>query len=42
MSKKLFALQDELRLYALTFPETHGDHPWSHAAIKARKKPSSF
>lgn len=38
MSKKLFALQEKLRVYALTFPEAHEDHPWDHLAIKVRKK----
>ncbi|MEQ8177894.1 MAG: MmcQ/YjbR family DNA-binding protein [Amphiplicatus sp.] len=42
MSKKLFALQDRLRLHALTFPEAHEDHPWGHVAIKVRKKAFVF
>lgn len=42
MSKKLFTLQEKLRVYALTFPETHEDHPWDHIAIKVRKKAFVF
>ena len=42
MTKKLMALQDKLRLYALTFPESHEDHPWDHIAIKVRKKAFVF
>jgi predicted DNA-binding protein (MmcQ/YjbR family) len=38
MTKRLFALQERLRDYALTFPEAHEDHPWDHLAIKVRKK----
>lgn len=42
MSKKLFALQEKLRLFALSFPEAWEDHPWGHIAIKARKKAFVF
>ncbi len=42
MTKKLMALQDKLRLYALTFPESHEDRPWDHIAIKVRKKAFVF
>lgn len=42
MTKKLFALQDKLRLFALTFPESHEDHPWDHVAVKVRKKAFVF
>lgn len=42
MSKKLFALQEKLRLHALTFPEAHEDHPWGHIAVKVRKKAFVF
>ncbi len=42
MSKKLFSLQEKLRQFALTFPESHEDHPWDHLAIKVRKKAFVF
>ena len=42
MTKKLFMLQDKLRLYALTYPESREDHPWDHIAIKVRKKAFVF
>jgi predicted DNA-binding protein (MmcQ/YjbR family) len=42
MTKKLFTLQDKLRLYALTYPESREDHPWDHIAIKVRKKAFVF
>ncbi|MEX0644500.1 MAG: MmcQ/YjbR family DNA-binding protein [Parvularculaceae bacterium] len=42
MSKKLLALQEKLRRYALTFPESTEDHPWDHIAIKVRKKAFVF
>jgi predicted DNA-binding protein (MmcQ/YjbR family) len=42
MSKKLFALQERLRRFALTFPEAAEDHPWGHIAVKARKKAFVF
>lgn len=42
MSKKLLNLQEKLRLYALTYPESHEDHPWDHIAVKVRKKAFVF
>jgi predicted DNA-binding protein (MmcQ/YjbR family) len=29
---------DELRRFALTFPNTHEDHPWGEIALKVAKK----
>lgn len=31
-------VQDELARLALTYPESHEDHPWGHVAIKVRGK----
>ncbi len=42
MSKKLLALQEKLRQFALSFPEAHEDHPWGHIAVKVRKKAFVF
>lgn len=42
MTKKLFALQEKLRLFALTYPDSHEDHPWDHVAVKVRKKAFVF
>lgn len=42
MSKKLFNLQEKLRAYALTYPESHEDRPWDHIAVKVRKKAFVF
>ena len=30
--------QDELRRFALTFPQTHEDHPWGETALKVARK----
>ena len=30
--------QDELRRFALTFPQTHEDHPWGEIALKVGRK----
>lgn len=38
MSAAMAALEDEMRRYALGFPEAIEDHPWDHVAIKVRKK----
>lgn len=42
MSKKLFALQDRLRRFALAYPEASEDHPWDHIAVKVRGKAFVF
>ncbi len=42
MSKKMAQLQEKMREYALTFPESHEDNPWEHIAIKVRKKTFVF
>jgi predicted DNA-binding protein (MmcQ/YjbR family) len=42
MTKKLLALQEKLRRFALTFPEASEDHPWGHIAVKVRKKAFVF
>ncbi len=42
MTKKLLALQEKLRRYALTLPEATEDHPWDHIAVKVRKKAFVF
>lgn len=42
MSKKLLNLQEKLRAYALTYPESHEDRPWDHIAVKVRKKAFVF
>lgn len=42
MSKKLFALQEKLRRFALSYPEAWEDHPWGHTAVKVRKKAFVF
>lgn len=42
MSKKLFSLQEKLRLYALSLPEAREDHPWGHIAVKVQKKAFVF
>ena len=36
--KTLESLEAELRDYALTYPESHEDHPWGHIAIKVKGK----
>ena len=35
---KLAKVQQTLSRLALTFPESHEDHPWDHVAIKVRGK----
>lgn len=40
--KTLESLEAELRDYAMTFPETHEDHPWGHIAVKVNKKAFVF
>ena len=42
MSKKMAQLQEKMREFALTFPESHEDNPWDHIAIKVRKKTFVF
>ncbi len=37
-SGKLAKVHETLRKIALTYPESHEDHPWDHVAIKVRKK----
>lgn len=36
--KSIESIENELRDYALEFPEAHEDHPWGHIAIKVKKK----
>jgi predicted DNA-binding protein (MmcQ/YjbR family) len=33
---------DQIRKYALQFPETHEDHPWGHSAFKVKAKTFIF
>ncbi|MEO8382328.1 MAG: MmcQ/YjbR family DNA-binding protein, partial [Acidobacteriota bacterium] len=40
--KSLEALEKALRDFAMTYPETHEDHPWGHSAIKVRGKAFVF
>lgn len=42
MSKKMAALQEKMRQFALAFPEAQEDHPWDHIAVKVRKKTFVF
>ena len=36
--KTLEALEQELKDYAMTFPETRVDNPWGHIAVKVKEK----
>lgn len=36
------AFGEELRQYALAYPETHEDHPWGETAIKVKGKAFIF
>ena len=38
MSKKMKALEDRMRRFALTFPEAKEGKSWDHISIKVRKK----
>jgi predicted DNA-binding protein (MmcQ/YjbR family) len=43
MAKKtLETLELELRDFAMTYPESHEDHPWGHRAIKVKAKAFVF
>ncbi len=41
-SSKLKREAERIRQYALSFPETHEDHPWGESAFKVKKKTFVF
>src|ERR1700730_5041541 len=41
-SVKLKREAERIRKYALSFPESHEDHPWGHSAFKVKNKTFVF
>jgi predicted DNA-binding protein (MmcQ/YjbR family) len=41
-SAKTNSNAEKIRKYALSFPETHEDHPWGHSAFKVKSKTFIF